>query len=84
MKRFLQRILQEIMKKKRPCDPAYYIEDCRILEIFDPPKSFAELKLTKHAPSTLLSTYYVVCTITSRLHTTIHDFSRDFLNNRSM
>ena len=46
MKRFLQRILQEIMKKKilgtsetwsmshlfqRPSDPAYYIEDCRIL-----------------------------------------------------
>ena len=49
MKRFLQRILQEIMKKKiifgtsdawwmsrlsqRPSDPAYYIEDCRILAL---------------------------------------------------
>ena len=42
MKGFLQRILQEIIKKKylehqtlgrcddRPIDPAYYIEDCRI------------------------------------------------------
>ena len=44
MKRFLQRILQEIMKKilgtsdawlmshlsHRSSDPAYYIEDCRI------------------------------------------------------
>ena len=45
MKRFLQRILQEIMKKiilgtsdawsmsrssHQPSDPAYYIEDCRI------------------------------------------------------
>ena len=49
MKGFLERILQEIMKKimlgtsdawsmrrsfHRPSDPAYYIEDCRIFGLF--------------------------------------------------
>ena len=36
------------------------------LEIFDPPESFARVKVTNHAPSTLLSTHYVVCTVESR------------------